>query len=256
MEIYEHPIEYDNQIIKFLNITENQMKLREMLNRNKTRLELDMDSLRKFNQNLSNELIKNPIKIIPLFETQILEMIGEMQNLNEKKKQQKFKITEEKLAYRVTFEGSFGNHMISPRGLNSELTNQLVCVQGIVTKMSIVRNKLIKSIHYCEETKQGTVKEYIDQYSIDSNQKNNMMSNMNGNISRVNGYFTNTVPQKDINGNPLSFEYGLSEFKDFQILLLQEPPERTPIGQLPRSVEVILEEDLVDKVKPGDRYIK
>lgn len=30
-------------------------------------------------------------------------------------------------------------------------------------------------------------------------------------------------------------------------------PERAPTGLLPRSIEVVIMQDLVDKVKPGDR---
>jgi len=46
------------------------------------------------------------------------------------------------LAYHVNFEGNFGLNHVTPRGLRSNLVNQMVTVQGIVTKMSLVKPKL------------------------------------------------------------------------------------------------------------------
>ena len=41
--------------------------------------------------------------------------------------------------YYINFEGAFGKNLVTPRGLKADKVNQLVQVQGIVTRMGLVK---------------------------------------------------------------------------------------------------------------------
>jgi DNA replication licensing factor MCM3 len=253
-------IEECQQLIsKFMESKDINDAIHDMVNKNEKRLIVSLDKLREYNSGLYNELIKKPGMIQNIFEEYINDHI-DSDEVYQKQKLKTSKLKTKLDKFKVSFNGNFGKNMVSPRGLNASLANQLVCIQGIVTRSSIVRPKLCVSKHYCEETKQGTVKEYFDQYTSGGSMADSLMQKNKNSVGGVNNvagnlnmFVNNSVPMKDMHGNPLSFEYGLSEFRDFQVILIQEPPEKTPLGQLPRSIEIILQDDLVDKVKPGDR---
>ena len=112
----------------------------------------------------------------------------------------------------------------------------MVSLDGIVTKCSLVRPKVVKSVHYNERKNIFHFREYQDQTMT-----------ANGAAS------TSVYPQEDEEGNPLITEYGYCTYRDHQTISIQEMPERAPAGQLPRGVDVIMDDDLVDICKPGDR---
>ena len=241
----------EQRISKYFASEAVQSLIQDATKKNLSRVTIDINRMRESDPSLVNMVLKNPLKIIPLMEKKLDEIStsfkGEkvQSNTIQSKKEEKM---------HLNLQGMLGTHLVSPRGLTAELTNQYVGVQGIVTRISEVRSKLIYSVHYCEETKKGNIKEYNDQMKI-AESTNTYGQPLNGNfeVGKASGFMNNAIPQRDINHNPLTLEYGHSKFKNNQTILLQEPPERTPLGQLPRSVEVILEGDLVDKVKPGDR---
>ena len=155
---------------------------------------------------------------------------------------------------KVALAGPVGAKPLSPRGLTSTSLRQLVCVEGVATKVSAIKPKVVKSVHYCQATKQHSQREYVDAtdpqlglHAVDASGREIP--------DRIVGITPTVYPNKDAEGNLLETEFGLSVFKDHQTITLQEMPEKAPMGQLPRSVELVLDHDLVDKIKPGDRVM-
>jgi DNA replication licensing factor MCM3 len=222
----------DNQQQKrvFLDFLDQQGYMEEvhgMIGRQEKRLMLNLNHLRTFDNELTTKFMRTPGEYIPAFEDALREVIVQQDPTLGK--------TVAMHEFRIGIEGNFGSHHVSPRELSAYLLNGLVCVEGIVTKCSLVRPKIIKSTQFCQATNRYTTRDYRDNTSL-------------------NGPATGSaMPTKDQNGNPLQVEYGMSEYMDHQMISLQEMPERAPPGQLPRSIEVLLEGDLVDQCKPGDR---
>jgi len=205
-----------------------QADIQRMLRTGETRLIVNIDDLRDFNREYANGLLKDPVDFAPAFDDALLRIV---------KRVGSEKHDTEKNSYHIGFSGSFGDHHVSPRTLHAALLGKMISLEGIITRCSLVRPKMLKSVHYCADTKLFHSREYRDATSSTSNLPPT----------------TALTPQTDDDGHPLQMEYGHCVFRDHQRISIQEMPERAPAGQLPRSTDIILDDDLVDKCKPGDR---
>ncbi|KAL9016940.1 MAG: hypothetical protein Q9185_005726 [Variospora sp. 1 TL-2023] len=200
-----------------------------MLNRGMRRLTVNLDEIRTHNRELADGLLHTPFDFSQIFDQALKNVVGTLPNRPQVN-------ASPDAMYYCAFIGSFGECACNPRTLSSIHLNRMVSLEGIVTKCSLVRPKIIKSVHYNEKKNIFHFREYRDQTMT-----------ANGAAS------TGVYPQEDEEGNPLITEYGYCTYRDHQTISIQEMPERAPAGQLPRGVDVIMDDDLVDKCKPGDR---
>ncbi|XP_007516579.1 DNA replication licensing factor MCM3 isoform X1 [Erinaceus europaeus] len=202
-----------------------QSKVRELISDNQYRLIVNVNDLRRKNEKRANRLLNNAFEELVAFQRALKDFVASIDATYAKQYEE----------FYIGLEGSFGSKHVSPRTLTSCFLSCVVCLEGIVTKCSLVRPKVVRSVHYCPATKKTIERRYSDLTTL------------------VPFPSSSVYPTKDEENNPLETEYGLSVYKDHQTITIQEMPEKAPAGQLPRSVDVILDDDLVDKVKPGDR---
>ncbi|XP_071451294.1 DNA replication licensing factor Mcm3 [Hetaerina americana] len=228
-EIDQRLRDYQRDYLSFLDDEEDQgmyaQVVKNMIEDKGRRLIVNINHLRKKLPARTASLLKNGFEELGALQRALHEYVSSIDITYGKKNEELF----------VGLEGSFGSRHVTPRSLTSRFIGNMVCVEGIVTKCSLVRLKVVRSVHYCPATRKVLERKYTDLTSFDAFPSSSV------------------YPTADEDGNLLETEYGLCNYKDHQTLTIQEMPEKAPAGQLPRAVDIICDNDLVDQCKPGDR---
>ena len=120
------------------------------------------------------------------------------------------------------------------RSLRCEQIGSLIAISGTVTRTTDVKPELLFGCFTCDKC--HTEIKSVDQQF----------------------HFTKPVmcPNPDCN-NRSQFTFNMNEsvFDDWQRVKLQENTSEIPAGSMPRSLDLILRNSLVEQVKPGDRVV-
>jgi DNA replication licensing factor MCM3 len=150
-----------------------------MLNRHLRRLTVSIDEIRAHNRELADGLLNSPFDYSQSFDRALKNVVAVVSSNPAQ--------TADDVMYYCAFIGSFGEFACNPRTLSSTHLNHMVAMEGIVTKCSLVRPKVVKSVHYSENEQKFLFREYRDQ------------------TMTLNGAASSSVyPTEDEEGNPVS----------------------------------------------------
>jgi DNA replication licensing factor MCM6 len=124
--------------------------------------------------------------------------------------------------------------MLQVRELRTELIGRLTAIQGTVTRTTEVRPELMYGAFFCPAC--GSLNEDIEQQ------------------------FKYTTPNVCVNPTcdnrtDWVLDTTKSKFVDWQRLRVQENANEIPPGSLPRSIDIILRHEIVERAKPGDKAV-
>ena len=127
-----------------------------MLQKNQRRLTVNLDHVRDHSRDLAQGILQQPFDYILAFNHALKEIV---QAIPQARPDQTARDT----IYYCAWAGSFGLNSCNPRTLSSQHLNQMVSIEGIVTRCSLIRPKVVRSVHYNEAKDKFHFREYQDQ---------------------------------------------------------------------------------------------
>ncbi len=192
--------------------------LSEMAVRGLKSLVIDFTDLYAFDEDLARVVLDNPLDHLPHFD------IAAFSKLRMRDPMYADQIRRVHVRFRgLPFETPL-------RRIGAEHIGRLVLVTGIIVRASAVQPFITNAAYRCTSCGEMILMEQTDQFLKTPVQCPSCNSRRGFEL----------VPKESV-------------FIDSQRISIQERPEELPAGQLPRSVNVELKDDVVDVARPGDR---
>jgi len=194
-------------------------RLQEMTARGESTLVVDFSDLYASNMDLASLLLTEPDECLSLFnEAATTKTLIRDREFTDK-------IGKVNVRFRDLPE------IVLLRKIGSKHIGRLIMTNGIIVRASSITSLLTKAVFRCQCGEKN--------YVLQSGQQLKQPQTCERPDCRRRGPFE-LIPQE-------------STFVDSQHITIQERPEELPPGQLPRSVSVDIQGDLVDVARPGDR---
>ncbi len=199
-------------------------RVRQMITLGQKSLIIDYDDLYLYNTRLALALIEKPDEVLSQA-ARALRSIVEQEAPEYAQEVKRFSIRIRNLPKPLEL-----------RRLRSTHIGKLVMIEGIMVRATRVKEKIIRArLRHCHSD---------DCHEFDWPPEGEII-----------GEILEKPQVCPLCGRGGSFQLveEKSEYIDWQKAVIQERPEEVPPGQLPRSIEVVLKDELVDTVRPGDR---
>ncbi|EJD04350.1 MCM-domain-containing protein [Fomitiporia mediterranea MF3/22] len=207
-------------------------------------LEVDLQHVGLFNEELAHAIQERPSEVMPSFESAATRAAQSI--LFPLAKSSGNQADSSIPAVQVTIKS--GLNMLQFRDLSADTLNKLVRIPGIVISTSVLSSRATKlhlQCRACRSTKDISPPNGLGGIGAGSDR---------GLPRQCDAQPMGNQP-KDCPLDPYLIVHGKSTFSDHQTLKLQEAPDMVPVGELPRHILLSADRYLTGKVVPGSRVI-